>query len=298
MQRARTLDRLLSRQGLCSRSVAGRWIAAGRVQVNGRVERRPGAWIDPEADEVALDGRPLQGARKLYLALHKPKGYLTSFGDPRGLRTVYDLLGDVEAWVFPVGRLDRDTSGLLLLTNDTDLGERVTNPAFGLVKRYRVTTKTRVAKEELERLRRGPVLSDGPTRPARAELVGHRGSTSVVELEISEGRNRQVRRMFQAVGRPVKELRRLAIGPLELGELPSGRWRELGAGELRRLCSALESPPARSAARPRPGPGRGGRADPGRSRAIERAQNGPGRAKKRARSAFARPRIPPGGKPP
>jgi pseudouridine synthase len=243
MQRARTLDRMLSRQGLCSRGVARRWIAAGRVQVNGRVVRRPLAWVDPDADQVALDGRPVQGARKLYLALHKPKGYLTSFGDPRGLRTVYALLGAVEAWVAPVGRLDRDTSGLLLLTNDTELGERVTNPATGLSKRYRVTTRTRVAEEELERLRRGLVLTDGPTRPARAALVGHRGSTSVVELEISEGRNRQVRRMFQAVGRPVKELRRLAIGPLELGDLPSGRWRELDAGELELLRAALGSPP-------------------------------------------------------
>ena len=134
MQRARTLDRLLSRQGLCSRSEARRWITAGRVQVNGRVVRQPLAWLDPEADEVALDGRPVRAAVKLYLALHKPKGYLTTFGDPRGLRTVYELLGGVEAWVFPVGRLDRDTSGLLLLTNDTELGERVTNPAFGLVK--------------------------------------------------------------------------------------------------------------------------------------------------------------------
>ena len=247
MQRARTLDRWLSRQGLCSRSVARSWIAAGRVRVNGRVVRQPLAWIDPEADEVALDGRPVRSAKKVYLALHKPKGYLTSCGDPRGLRTVYELLGDVEAWVFPVGRLDRDTSGLLLLTNDTDLGERVTNPAFGLVKRYRVTTKARVAEEELERLRRGLVLADGPTLPAGAALVGHRGSTSVVELEIHEGRNRQVRRMFQAVGRPVKELRRVAIGPLELGALASGRWRELEVGELRRLRAALATAPARSA---------------------------------------------------
>jgi 23S rRNA pseudouridine2605 synthase len=244
MARRRTLDRLLSSLGLCSRGTARRWIAAGRVSVDGRVVRRADAWVDLEAQRVELEGRPIEAERRTYLVLNKPKGYLTSLGDPRGGRTVYELLGDVPAWVFPVGRLDRDTSGLLLFTNDTELGESVTNPGSGLFKRYRATTKARVGEEELERLRRGVVLADGPTLPARAELVGHRGPTSVVELEIHEGRNRQVRRMFQAVGRPLKELRRVAIGPLELGGLPSGRWRELRSGELRALRAALDTPEA------------------------------------------------------
>ena len=235
----RTLDRLLSRAGLCSRGEAVRWIAAGRVRVNGRIVRDAGDWVDPARDEVTLDGRALRGARPLTLALHKPKGFLTSRGDPRGRRTVYALLEDVPAWVFPVGRLDRDTSGLLLLTNDTELGERVTNPDSLLEKVYRVTTKSRVEPEELAALEQGIELQDGPTRPARARLVGHRGPTSVVELAIHEGKNRQVRRMFLALGRPVKELRRIAIGPIALGELASGRWRVLAAGELRSLRAAL-----------------------------------------------------------
>lgn len=235
----RTLDRLLSRAGLCSRGEAVRWIAAGRVRVNGRVARTCELWVDPERDVVLLDGRPLASARPLYLVLHKPKGYLTSLGDPRARRTVYDLLADVPAWVFPVGRLDRDTTGLLLFTNDTELGERVTNPRYGLEKRYRVTTKAHVGEDELAALRRGLVLDDGPTRPARARLVGHRGPTSVVELTLEEGRNRQVRRMFLAVGRPVKELRRVGIGPLELGELESGKWRALTRAELAALRAKL-----------------------------------------------------------
>jgi pseudouridine synthase len=232
----RTLDRLLSRLGLCSRGTAAELVRAGRVAVNGRVTREPETWVDVARDRVELDGRSVGAARKLYLCLNKPKGFLTSCGDPRGRRTVYDLLADAPAWVFPVGRLDRDTSGLVFLTNDSAFAERVTDPEHGLWKRYRVTTKRRVAEGELEPLRRGLELDDGPTAPARATLVGHRGPTSVVELEIREGRNRQVRRMFLALGRPVKELKRVAIGPVELGTLASGRWRALTVAERRALA--------------------------------------------------------------
>jgi pseudouridine synthase len=234
----RTLDRLLSRLGLCSRTVAAELVRAGRVRVDGRTVRRADAWVDPRRERIELDGRALCAAEPLHLVLHKPKGYLTSFGDPRGRRTVYDLLGGVRAWVFPVGRLDRDTSGLLLLTNDTELAERVTNPEFGVGKRYRATTKRRIGATQLDALRRGLELDDGLTAPARATLVGHRGPTSVVELEIREGRKRQVRRMFLALGRPLAELRRVALGPLELGALASGRWRALAPAELRALRRA------------------------------------------------------------
>jgi pseudouridine synthase len=235
----RTLDRLLSRLGLCSRTAAAELVRAGRVRVNGHVARTVETWVDPDADEILLDGRRIGGAAPLHVLLNKPKGYLTSWGDPRGRRTVYDLLADVPGWVGPVGRLDRDTSGLLLLTNDTDLAERVTNPASELEKLYRVTTRTRVDESELERLRRGIVLDDGPARAGRVSLVGHRGPTSVVEIALHEGRKREVRRMFLAVGRPVKELRRIAIGPLALGELASGCWRELERGELQALRDAV-----------------------------------------------------------
>jgi len=238
----RTLDRLLSRLGLCSRTVAARLVSEGRVCVNGRVERAADTWVDPLRDAVTLDGRPVGSASALYLCLNKPKGVLTSFGDPAGRRTVYDLLDAVPAWVFPVGRLDRDTSGLLLLSNDSDFAERVTNPAFGLSKLYRATVAPRITQAQLEPLARGIELDDGPTRPARARLVGHRGPTSVVELEIREGRNRQVRRMFRALGRRVRELRRLAIGPVQLGTLPSGSLRALTRAERAELLRAAVRP--------------------------------------------------------
>ena len=234
-----TLERLLSRLGLCSRTMAAELVRAGRVAVDGVVVRSLARWVDPARERVTLDGRALEAARPLTVCLHKPKGFLTSLGDPRARRTVYDLLEDLPTWVFPVGRLDRDSSGLLLLTNESQLAERVTNPEYGLVKRYRVTTKARVDEAQLARFERGLELDDGPTRAARARLIGHRGPTSVVEVELHEGRNRQVRRMFAALGRPVKELRRVAIGPLELGALASGKWRELSTRELVDLRAAV-----------------------------------------------------------
>ena len=227
----RTLDRLFSRLGLCSRAVAAELVQAGRVRVNGRIVRTPGTWIDPERDRITLDGRPLRPAERLYLCLNKPKGFLTSFGDPRNRRTVYDLFAHLPAWVFPVGRLDKDTSGLLLLTNDSDFAEHVTNPVSGIQKRYRATVSPRLEDEELEPLRRGIELEDGPTLPARAALLAQHGPASLVELELHEGKNRQVRRMFRALGRRVRELRRLAIGPVELGRLPSGALRALTRAE-------------------------------------------------------------------
>lgn len=232
----RTLDRLISRAGLGSRAKAEEWIRAGRVRVNGRVVRAAETWVDPERERVELDGKPLVAAERLYVALNKPRGYLTSHGDPRERRTVYALLEDLPAWVFPVGRLDRDTSGLLLLTNDSDFAERLANPATGPGKRYRATTRRRIDEQALAALAAGPVLEDGPTQPADVALVGHRGPTSVVELTLHEGRNRQVRRMFLAVGAPLKELRRVSIGPLELGTLASGSWRHLTRAERRELA--------------------------------------------------------------
>jgi pseudouridine synthase len=237
LTRRRTLDRMLSHLGVCSRGSAAELARAGRLRRNGRVLRRCDVWIDPE-DRLELDGRPLTAAPRLYLALNKPKGFLTTLYDPRGRRTVYDLLEHLPAWVFPVGRLDRDTSGLLLFTNDSDFAERVTDPAFGIPKLYRVTTRRRVEEAELAPLSRGIELEDGPALPTRARLVGHRGPTSVVELELREGRKRQVRRMFLALGKPVKDLRRIAIGPVQLGSLASGATRELTAGERQALLRA------------------------------------------------------------
>jgi 23S rRNA pseudouridine2605 synthase len=230
---------VLSRSGLCSRGQARELLASGLVTVDGRVERDPGRWVDPGRVSIAVAGRPLEDAPRIYLAVHKPKGYVTTRRDPEGRRTVYDLLGELGAWVGPVGRLDRDTSGLLLFTNDTALAEAITNPATGLVKRYRARVAPPLAPQAQAALAAGVELDDGPTRPAEITPLADYGGYGLVEIAITEGRNRQVRRMVRAVGSKVQELRRLSIGPVELGELPSGGQRPLTVAELTALRAAV-----------------------------------------------------------
>jgi pseudouridine synthase len=203
--------------------------------VNGQIVKNPDHWVDLERDRITLDGKPLKKTAKKYLLLYKPKGYLTTYGDPEGRPTVYDLIEDAGAWLAPVGRLDLDTSGLLLLTNDTDFAERIMNPENKVPKTYLVKASTRLTEEQIEQLRRGVQLADGPTRPARAELVRHSAKYTFLELTITEGRNRQVRRMVEAVGSKVLKLVRTAIGDIRIGDLPIGRWRPLTAEEVRAL---------------------------------------------------------------
>ena len=231
----RTLDRLLSRAGFCSRAQARELIAAGRVAVNGSVARSADQWVDPARDRVTVDGAPLVAAARRVLLLHKPKDCVTTRSDEHGRRTIYDLLGAAaqgpDGWLAPVGRLDRDTSGLLLLTNDHDLADALTDPARHVPKTYLVKAATRLDEEQLAALARGVRLDDGPTRSARVRRVRDTARRTLLELEITEGRNRQVRRMLEAVGSGVLELRRTALGPLTL-DVPSGRWRELGPEEV------------------------------------------------------------------
>src|SRR5450755_595099 len=162
----KTLERVLSKAGLGSRTDARSWIGEGRVRVNGKVIQTPDHWVDMERDRVTLDGQPVRGARKIYILLYKPKGYLTTHKDPEGRPTVYDLIADAGAWLVPVGRLDLDTSGLLIMTNDTQFAERLTNPDYKVPKTYLVKSSTRLTDEQMSRLRTGVELSDGPTRPA------------------------------------------------------------------------------------------------------------------------------------
>ena len=227
----KTLERVLSKAGLGSRTEARRWIGAGRVAVNGRIIQTPDHWVDQARDRVTLDGKPIRARRRLYLLLYKPTGYLTTYRDPEGRPTIYDLLAEVEDWVFPVGRLDLDTSGLLLLTNDAEFAERVTNPEYKVPKTYLVKTATRLTDEQVGQLCRGVALSDGPTRPAEVARTRDSGNHTFLEIAITEGRNRQVRRMIEAVGSRVLKLVRTAIGPIRIGELPMGRWRPLTAEE-------------------------------------------------------------------
>jgi 23S rRNA pseudouridine2605 synthase len=232
----KTLERVLSKAGAGSRTEARSWIGAGRVAVNGRVVRNPDHWVDLERDRVSLDGKPLRRAQRVYLLLYKPKGYLTTYKDPEGRPTVYDLIKDVKPWVFPVGRLDLNTSGLLLMTNDSQFAERVTNPAHKVPKTYLVKSGTRLTDEQLEQLRRGVALSDGPTRPAVVTRLRDSGNHTFLEITITEGRNRQVRRMLEAVGSRVLKLVRTAIGPLEIAGLQIGAHRLLTPAEIEALA--------------------------------------------------------------
>ena len=231
----KTLDRLLSKMGVGSRTETRKWVAQKRVRVNGQIETNPDRWVDLERDKVTFDGKPLTRQKPVYILLYKPKGYLTTYDDPEGRPTVFDLLGERDEYLFSVGRLDLDTSGLLLLTNDSQFAERLTNPDFKVPKTYLVKAATFLTDEQLDLLRNGIELKDGPTRPAKVERIREAGGKTVFEITITEGRNRQVRRMVEALESKVLKLVRISIGPLRIGELPIGKWRELTAGEVRVL---------------------------------------------------------------
>jgi pseudouridine synthase len=203
--------------------------------VNGETIRNPDHWVDPQRDRIAVDGKALRSVAKAYILLYKPKGYLTTRQDPEGRPTVYDLTGDVGTWLSPVGRLDLDTSGLLLLTNDTDFAERIANPQHKTPKTYQLKAATLLSDEQIDRLRRGMELSDGPTRPAEVKRLRDSGKRTFLEMTITEGRNRQVRRMIDALGSRVLKLVRVAIGPVRIGDLPIGKWRHLTEAEVRAL---------------------------------------------------------------
>ena len=223
---------MLSKAGLGSRTQARSWIHAGRVTVNGRVVENPDHWIDFRRDRIAFDGKPLRVQERVYILLYKPTGYITTFRDPGGRPTVYDLIEDVETFVSPVGRLDQDTSGLLILTNDTQFAERLTNPEHKVRKTYLVKCAGLLSDEALEQLRRGVELKDGLTLPAVVRRVRDSAKNTHIEIAITEGRNRQVRRMIEAVGSKALKLVRTAIGPISIGDLKIGAWRTMTPEEI------------------------------------------------------------------
>jgi pseudouridine synthase len=227
-----TLDRVLSRFGLASRKAAREAILAGRVKVNGRVVRNPDQWTAPQSDTIHLDGKKLRPARKVYLLFYKPKGVITSHGDPEGRKTVYDCLGADMRWVSPVGRLDKDTSGLLLLTNDTEFANYVTSPESQVPKTYLGKANMLGSDEILSRLSQGMELKRGDwASPQSVRRVEDRGKYSWLEIVLTEGKNREVRRLLEAVGLKVLKLVRTRIGPCTLEGLQVGGWRELLASE-------------------------------------------------------------------
>jgi pseudouridine synthase len=236
------LQKILSRAGLTSRREAERWILDGRVSVNGAVVRKLGSQADPARDSIKVDGKRIKSAvAPRYFAFHKPPGIITTLNDPQkrpDLTPFIERLGSKQR-VFPVGRLDYNSSGLLLLTNDGELARRLTHPRFGVKKVYRVKLSGCPTGEDFMLLRKGIRLEDGMTAPARARVVEKLKKNAWVEIEIHEGRNREVRRIFEALGYFVEKLIRVRVGPLSLGFLPPGELRPLSQAEVKVLKSAV-----------------------------------------------------------
>jgi pseudouridine synthase len=201
-------------------------IRAGRVKVNGALVRSPHLWLDPKADAVTVNGTAVRPQRRLYFAFHKPVGVITTRSDEHGRKTVYDFLPKNLPWLFPVGRLDKDSSGLLLLTNDTRFGERITNPLDKIPKTYEVMVDRLVAESDLRILQSPMSLEDG-TRVGPARIQLRAKAEKMYEVTITEGKNRQIRRMFRQLGYQVLSLKRIRIGMIELGGLKEGKLRPL-----------------------------------------------------------------------
>lgn len=230
------LNKFLAAAGVASRREADRMIGAGRVRVGGRVVTELGTKVDEGRDRVEVDGRPVKReARSVYLLLHKPVGYVTTLKDPEGRPTVRDLLPEVLTRVFPVGRLDVSSSGVLLLTNDGELAHRLLHPRFEVKKIYMAVVLGEPDEPALETLRQGVFVEGKRTAPARVRIIRRTGAKSVLELEIHEGRKREVRKMLEAVGHTVVELARTQFAGLTLRGLGPGKWRELRPDELRHL---------------------------------------------------------------
>jgi 23S rRNA pseudouridine2605 synthase len=237
------LQKLISMAGVASRRAAEELITQGRVSVNGEVVRTLGAKADPATDEVRVDGRRLRldiGPR--YILLNKPKGFVTTRKDPQGRRTVMDLLAGVREYVYPVGRLDYDSEGLLLMTSDGDLAARLTHPRHGVERVYEAIVAGAPHEAALDKLRRGVVLDGERTAPAevrRGTVVGKgRQQTTKLTITLREGRNRQVRRMCASIGHTVRQLTRVRMGPIRLGDLRPGHFRDLTATEVAKLKAA------------------------------------------------------------
>lgn len=221
------INKYLAESGVASRRAAEEFILAKRVQINGKVITDLATQVN-ESDIVKLYGKVVKPiSKKVYIMLNKPSGYITSCQDEKGRRTVMNLLGDIGIRVFPVGRLDYDTEGLLLLTNDGDFAAKITHPGSQIPKTYLATVEILPTKTQLEQLEKGVIIDDKPTAPAKISIQSQQKKSTTVDVEIiiTEGRNRQVRKMFAAVGLNILKLKRTAIADLVLGDLPLGKWK-------------------------------------------------------------------------
>lgn len=235
------LHKALARAGVGSRRAVEAMIAEGKIRVNGRQVTELGMKVDPARDKVHVNGRPVRlitddDQEKVYFLLNKPPRTLTTTKDDRGRKTVLDLIGgETEVRVYPVGRLDFDAEGALLITNDGRLAHQLTHPRFHVPKTYLAKVKGRPSEESLDKLRRGIYLEDGPTRPAHVEIVEHTKANTWVEITVTEGRNRLIKRMFWRIHHPVARLIRVRFGNLEVNDLAPGRFRLVTNRELKEL---------------------------------------------------------------
>ena len=234
------LQKFLSQAGYASRRAAEEMIAAGRVKVNGRPASL-GDKVDPIRDKVVVSGkRVINTSKKMYIMLHKPRGYVTTMSDEQGRKCVAELVKDVGVRIYPVGRLDRESEGMLLMTNDGAFSNAMTHPTRHVPKTYRVTIRPSISDEQIAAFQDGIEIDGRVTAPASIRVVDKAEGRVVVEVIIYEGRNRQIRKMFDALGIEVARLKRTAVGSIKLGMLPQGKWRELKEDEVRKLMLAAE----------------------------------------------------------
>lgn len=252
------VQKILAAAGFGSRRACEQLVVEGRVAVNGQVARELPVLVNPESDRITVDGKPVRPEKKVYFMLHKPKDVFCTAADPDGRRRAIDLLRGVPERVFPVGRLDADSTGLLLLTNDGELTQRLTHPRYGLQQTYRAEVAGRMDESTLHRMREGVWLAEGKSSPAEATIIYRRAQSTIIEIVLREARNREVRRVLAKLGHKVYRLTRIKYGNLSLKSLPIGAFRPLRPEELKSLLRAasgvtpMSAPPAARVPRPRP----------------------------------------------
>ncbi len=237
------LQRFLATAGVASRRRAELLILAGRVAVNGQTIKELGSTIDPERDVVVVDGERIETEKKVYVLLNKPRGYLSAVTDSRGRPTVSELTADLPARLYPIGRLDLDTEGVLLMTNDGELCHHLTHPSFGVDKTYHVEVRGRPSKDSLRRLEKGVRIDNSKTSPAKVRLLGAKGTHSQIEIIVHEGRKRQIKKMCEVVGHTVVSLKRVQFAGIRLGRLKPGAYRLLSPSETAGLKKLAQIDP-------------------------------------------------------